>query len=238
MMMDPERLKASNATKLERRLLAAAGDERPSPEMATRMRQAIGLSTSGASAGTAALATAKASGVAWISAGIVAAAIVGGAVGIWTSHRRVTTAGLAPAASPIQCATSSVDATLPPVDAPVALRHERHITGSAAQSRARVVAAAPSPPSRADLRDEIALIDEVRTALKDRSGKQALALLRRYAVTYPDGTLGPEAEALRVEALDENGQHRLAQSLARDFVNRHPDSPLAERIGRSINDRP
>lgn len=235
MMMDPERLKASNATKLERRLLTAAGEERPSPEMATRMRQAIGLSTSGASAGAAAAATAKTTGLAWISAGIVTAAIVGSAVGLWTSHHRVATANLAPAAVPAQCATSSVDSTSPtsPVSAPVALRHERH----AAANRTHVVAAAP-PSSRADLRDEIALVDEVRTALKDGSPRQALALLRRYAASYPDGTFAPETEALRVEALDGSGQHRLAQSLARDFVNRHPDSPLAERIGRSIPDRP
>jgi hypothetical protein len=235
MIMDPERLKASNATKLERRLLVAAGDERPSPEMATRMRQAIGLSTSGASAGTVALATTKATGLAWVSAGIVAAAIAGGAVGIWTSYRRAATANLATAAAPAQCATSSsVDTTSPPVETPIALRHERH-AGNAAANRTHVVAAT-SP--RADLRDEIALVDEVRTALKDRSPRQALALLRRYAASYPDGTFAPETEALRVEALDESGQHRLAQSLARDFVNRHPDSPLAERIGRSIPDRP
>lgn len=238
MMMDPERLKAANATKLERRLLAAAGDERPSPEMATRMRQAIGLSTSGASAGTAALATAKATGLAWISAGIVAAAIVGGAVGIWTSHRRTATSNLAPAAAPAQCAASSVDPALPtlPTLPPVAGRHDRN-AGIAVQNRTHVVAN-PPPSGRADLRDEIALVDEVRTALKDRSSRQALALLRRYAVTYPHGTFGPETEALRVEALDESGQHRLAQSLARDFVSRHPESPLADRVGRSIHERP
>jgi hypothetical protein len=241
MTMDPERLKASNATKLERRLLAAAGDERPSPEMAMRMRQAIGLSTSGASAGTAALATAKATGLAWISAGIVAAAIVGGAVGIWTSHRRTATSNLAPAAAPAQCVSSSTDPTLPtlptsPTLSPVAARHERN-AGIAVQNRTHLAATTP-PSDRADLRDEIALVDEVRTALNDRATKQALALLRRYAVTYPHGTFGPETEALRVEALDESGQHRLAQSLARDFVNRHPDSPLADRIGRSIYERP
>ncbi len=107
-------------------------------------------------------------------------------------------------------------------------RHERR------RAHALLVAEA----ERGDLRAEIALVDEARTALHERSPRRALALLRRYAVAYPEGTFGPEVEALKVEALDQSGEHRLASSLARTFVSEHPDSPLAERVARSIEDRP
>jgi hypothetical protein len=236
-MIDPERLKLSNATKLERRMLEAAGAERPSLELTNRMRQAVGLSASGV--GATALAATKGTGLAWISAGIVAAAIVGGAVGVWSSSRHAGATAVARPAAPVQCAVSSPASSPEPTTlassagTPLGARHA-HVS----QHRGRVAVAAPAEPARADLRGEIALVDEARTALRDQLPKRALALLRRYSTTYPEGTFGPEVEALRVEALDGSGQHRLAQSLAREFVVRHPESPLAERVGRSIDGRP
>jgi hypothetical protein len=119
------------------------------------------------------------------------------------------------------------------MSSPVVTRQER-----LTQNRNRAPVAAPLESSRGDLREEIALVDEARTALREQSPRRSLALLRRYAAAYPDGTFGPEAEALRVEALDASGHHRLAQNLARDFVLRHPESPLAGRVERSIDDRP
>lgn len=222
-MMDPERLKMSSATKLERRLLSAAGDELPSPELTARMRQAIGITAVGA--GGSALAATKTGGLAWISAGLVTAAIVGGAVGIWSSYRRTAST---PAAVPAQCAAPLAAPAESPAPPPAVTRHERR----------RAHAPALAEAERGDLRAEIALVDEARTALHERSPRRALALLRRYAVAYPKGTFGPEVEALRVEALDQSGERRLASSLARTFVTQHPDSPLAERVARSIEDRP
>lgn len=235
-MLDPERLRASNATKLERRLLSAGGDERPSPELTNRMRQAVGLSAAGASA--TALAATKSAGLAWISAGIIAAAIVGAGAGVWTSYRR-TVAARAPApAAPVECAISAPEAAA--AATPLAARPDRprvSRSAPAGQARARLVAASSPASVRGDLHDEIALVDEARTALREQAPRRSLALLRRYVSAYPNGTLGPEAEALRVEALDESGQHRLARSLAREFVSRHPESPLAERVRRSVDDR-
>ena len=228
-MMDPERLKTSGATKLERQLLLAAGDELPSPELTARMRQAIGITAVGAGAagGSALAATTKTGGLAWISAGLVTAAIVGGAAGIWSAYRPAAATHEAPAAS-AQCAAplpASAEIVAP---MPAMTRHERR------RAHAPLVAEA----GRGDLRAEIALVDEARTAVRERSPRRALALLRRYAVAYPEGTFGPEAEALKVEALDQSGEHRLASSLARTFVSEHPDSPLAERVARSIDDQP
>jgi hypothetical protein len=235
-MMDPERLKVSNATKLERRLLAAAGEELPSPELTARMRQAIGITAVGAGGSTLA-ATSKAGGtvatggvtggLGWISAGLVTAAIVGGAAGIWSSYRRTAAAHVGPIAAPAQCVVAIPAPAEKLAVAPSAARHERR--------RAHPLAVAEA--DRGDLHAEIALVDEARTALREQSPKRALAVLRRYATAYPGGTFGPEVEALKIEALDQSGEHRLASSLARTFVSQHPDSPLAERVARSIDDR-
>jgi hypothetical protein len=226
--MDPERLKTSGATKLERRLLSAAGDELPSPELTARMRQAIGITAVGAGAGGSALAaTSKTGGLTWISAGLVTAAIVGGAVGIWSSYRPAAPTHAAQAA-PTQCASPLPAPAEIVAPTPAVTRHERR----------RAHAPALAEAGRGDLRAEIALVDEARTALRERSPRRALAALHRYTLAYPEGTFGPEVEALKVEALDQSGEHRLASSLARTFVSEHPDSPLAERVARSIDDRP
>ena len=57
-------------------------------------------------------------------------------------------------------------------------------------------------------------------------------LLRRYDATYPGGAFRPEALALRIEALDQDGRHAEAQALARDFLARYPQSPVAARVAR------
>ena len=227
-MMDPERLKTSSATRLERRLLSAAGDEVPSPELTARMRQAIGITAvgTGAVGGSALAAATKTSGLAWISAGLVTAAIVGGAAGIWSSYRPSAGAHATPAAAECAAPLAAPAEIAPPT--PAVTRHERR----------RAHAPALAEAGRGDLRAEIALVDEARSALRERAPRRALALLHRYALAYPEGTFGPEVEALKVEALDQSGEHRLASSLARTFVSEHPDSPLAERVARSIDDRP
>lgn len=235
-MMDPERLKVSNATKLERRLLSAAGEELPSPELTARMRQAIGITAVGAGGSTLAATTKGGStvgaggitsGLGWISAGLVTAAIVGGAAGIWSSYRHPTAMHAAPTPIPAQCVAAIPAPAEKSAVAPIATRHERR--------RAHPLTVAEG--NHGDLHAEIALVDEARTALREQSPKRALAALRRYATAYPEGTFGPEAEALKIEALDQSGEHRLASSLARTFVSQHPDSPLAERVARSIDKR-
>ena len=50
--------------------------------------------------------------------------------------------------------------------------------------------------------------------------------------SYPAGTFRPEATVLRIEALAATGRRDEARALARDFVARHPASPLSERMAR------
>jgi hypothetical protein len=90
------------------------------------------------------------------------------------------------------------------------------------------VAAAPV----GDLRDQIALIDAARTAVKAGLTERALVLLHRYEVSYPGGAFRPEALALHVEALSDSGRGVEAKALAREFLAHYPQSPLADRIAR------
>ena len=90
----------------------------------------------------------------------------------------------------------------------------------------------PLAPSDAKLRDEIRLLDRARAALRMRSPQQALQELRRYFEGHPHGVLEPEAAVLRIEALHENGDRVQAAAASREFLARHPDGPLADRVRR------
>ena len=68
--------------------------------------------------------------------------------------------------------------------------------------------------------------------MKGGSSERALVLLRRYDASYPGGAFRPEALALRIEALDQDGRRAEARALAREFLARYPQSPVADRVAR------
>jgi TolA-binding protein len=88
------------------------------------------------------------------------------------------------------------------------------------------------------LRAEIALLDNARVALREGSGERALDALARHARRFPHGTLSPEADALRVEALIQTGATDRARALSRRFFANYPNSPLAERVARAVSSQP
>jgi hypothetical protein len=246
---EPTPLRAVGATELERRLLEAAANERPSPELTRRMQRGLGLSAAvavtAASAASQAVVVTKTvtKTVFWarVSSGILAAVVAGGVIG-----SRVTSRAPAPApahvhATPAHGGPGSpvapqeiVAQELAPQDpapreaAPdLRPRHPKHRSAVARE------------PDRAgaedldrDLRREIALIDAARSALRAGAPERALALLQRHAAIYRAGTFRPEATALRIEALAASGRTAEAGVLARRFVAEHPQSPLSERVAR------
>jgi hypothetical protein len=231
---DPKRLTVVGATDLERTLLQAARNERPSPELTARMAAGLGISV-GAALTTAAAPAAAAKATAsvwtgWVSAGVLAAAVTAGVVGV----RMVR----APAPAPVKPAAAQVaaPAIAPPVAeaprAPSALA----VPGTRVEKvrRRAAVAATPAVAPASDLRDQIALIDAARAAVKAGSSERALVLLRRYDASYPGGAFEPESLALRIEALDQDGRHAEARTLGRDFLARYPRSPVADRVARVV----
>jgi hypothetical protein len=224
---DPKRLAVVGATDLERSLLQAARRERPSPELTARMAAGLGISVGAAltaapaaAAAAAPVAAAKTTLTAWLAAGALAAAV---ATGVVVARSSSAPAPSAPAAKP--AAVSAAHEEPAPVAAPAAAtRPERRIE----RARKHTVPAAPV----GDLRDQIALIDAARTAVKAGSTERALVLLRRYETSYPAGAFRPEALALRIEALAAGGRGAEARALAREFLARYPQSPLADRVER------
>ena len=237
MSSDPNILET---TEFERRLMDAAGAERPSPELSARMAEALGIPMGPA---VAPLPAAKlASGL--VSAGVIAAAL-GGAFGLWALLKPAAEPSAQPVVHPAVVAPAPREVT-PPAS------HGPHIgvlegaPGKADKVAPPAASPAPSPvanaskgssenaPSveRSDLREEIRAIDAVRSALSAHNPALALSLLRRYSSTFPNGTFGQEATVLRVEALEQSGQHQKAQALSREFQSKHPTSPLSERLSR------
>jgi len=237
---DPKRLTVVGATDLERSLLQAARRERPSHELTARMAAGLGISAAAVTA--AATVTAAAPGVAaaapvaaakttvavWVSAGVLAAAAAAGVVGVRLSSAPAPAGSNRPVAAVVAAPAEEMPAVAPSVGASSERRSEKLRRRSAAP----LAAPSPAPAPAGDLRDQIALVDAARTAVKAGSTERALVLLRRYEVSYPGGAFRPEALALRIEALDEAGHAAEARALAREFLTRYPHSPLADRIGR------
>ncbi|MBN2573904.1 MAG: hypothetical protein JXP73_05000 [Deltaproteobacteria bacterium] len=232
----PEPLLAEGATDFERRLLGAAANERPSPEMSARMAQAIGASAAAlgvaavakelAAEAVASKATAGVGATAvwpWIAAGVLGLAVAGTIIGVqsWkdspTEPRPAASQTMAPAVAP-------------------------PLPGSPAQGNVRAAepsagASVPAPrgrvaPAVGVLREQIALLDAARVAIADGSSGRALDLLRRYQERYPAGSFLPEAAALKVEALVKLGRNAEARRLAERFVADHRGTVLADRVSR------
>ena len=60
----------------------------------------------------------------------------------------------------------------------------------------------------------------------------ALRTLDQYRSKFPGGALDQEATVLRIEALDQRGDHAQAASMARAFLARNPASAHAKRLER------
>jgi len=220
-------LLSSDATDFERQLLGAAAGERPSPELQLRMQQAIGLvpvALQGPDAGPDAsiagpevrsgthvavkAAASKWAGGTWLKVvlGGAGAGLVAGGLAIRSSEPAPRTA------APLTRASAPAPEQ-PAQAAPVEATAPRAVVSPAAVSPAAVSPAAVSPAvvspavvspavvspaamSR-ELREEIDLLDRVRTALDQRDARAASALLESYATRFPEGRLAREATVLR-----------------------------------------
>jgi len=219
-MTDPERL-LEGGSELERELLGLLASERPSASLSRRMRQslvALGL-----------LTTAKTS-----LAGIVAlvSVVTVGAGATWVAqHQRVDARTLprGHVSSVVSRAVASISLVPPPASSPA--------PSPANEPPAASRGGAPSSASSSaagDLREQIALLDRARAAVRARDSSRALAELSSYGKRFPRGEFSQEVTVLKIEALVQNGQMDAARSLGRRFLASHPESPHVERIERMI----
>lgn len=82
----------------------------------------------------------------------------------------------------------------------------------------------------ASLFEEQRAIEQARLAIARGSAGTGLALLDDYERSYTRPQFGPEALALRVEALRSQGQLAAARARASDFERRYPRHPLLTRV--------
>lgn len=93
------------------------------------------------------------------------------------------------------------------------------------------------PKAAADsLAEELALLDRARVALRSGHSAQALRHLQQYEGRFPNGSLGFEAEVLRVQVLFAAGSREAASERAKRLLRRNPNSVAAARLKRYVVD--
>jgi len=122
--------------------------------------------------------------------------------------------------------------TPPSVVTPPVVEAVAKDASSKAKSLGRDEAAAPSVDAAAPVREQTSLfeqqriIESVRAAVARGDVRTATVLLDNYERAYATKQFGPEALALRIEALRGGGQLGAARALAADFARDYPHHPL------------
>ncbi len=107
---------------------------------------------------------------------------------------------------------------------------------ASAQKPAPSSTARPAPtaaPAADDFRDELALVERVRTQLSSGDNVGCLRSIDQYGQRFHDGAFVPEVEVMRVEALAASGDRERARAFGGKFLTEHPTSPYAGRV-RSV----
>jgi TolA-binding protein len=233
-MTEPTRLIDSGATEFERYLLGAATRERPTRLQRLRMRRSIVLAELGI-LGTVVKALAAATQQI-VLVSVIAGALAGqGSVPTSTLLRESREPAVSIAAQPStrlspegkstkETATPRIYATdeLPEVPQSRLPHSKTEVTPVPTLAPRRTI----------ELREEIALMDQARAALRSGSPKSALEHLEQYRSRFPSGSFGQEAQALRIEAIASNGNITRASTLAKAFLSRYPNSPHSARLRR------
>jgi len=252
-MSDPMRLMRDGATEFERELLRSWQREQPS---FSARRRALAIAGSSVAATVAASAAARAGGsmAPKLALGTVVAKwlIVGASVGFATSAVTIhyvdaqsstnpKPSAIAAPANPHRTEPASATETALPHREPQTLpavpaTAEGAKPRSTPKPKAAELPPEPEPVARGALGPETALLDRAREALKSGSPSRALELVGEYRQTFSNGVLAQEAEVLRIDALDRQGNRAEAKRRAERFVTHNPTSAHAERLRRIADD--
>ncbi len=259
-MSDPSRFTETEPGNPEAALLRSMRSDAPGVGSKKALLGALGLSAVGGLSGSAAASSASSgwagAGIAkWLGVVGLCGAVLGAGYAAWNG-RSTSPAGPSPSleatnlaarSAPVAPPLPAPDPASPPVSPPRAEQAQtvasagppESWSGRAAASAlpATALATARAPerhPSAAvsahGLSDEVAALERARRALADENGATALKALSDYDREFKQRTLGPEAEALRIEALLKSGNAAAGNAAAQAFLARHPKSPLAKRV--------
>lgn len=163
----------------------------------------------------------------------IAAAAVAGAIGLVgakvlrqppTPHPIVTTQHETPAKAPTPPPPPASAPALAPPTVATTPPPQRPLTK-------RRPTPHPSKTSQADrLREEVALIGNVKAALDQKRPAEAMLRLDEHARRFPSGELTLERRGYRAVALCELGKETQGRGAGRTFIKAHPGSTLAGRV--------
>jgi hypothetical protein len=94
------------------------------------------------------------------------------------------------------------------------------------------------PQSGTSLFEEQRIIESARAAVARGDIASALSTLDGYERANAHGQFGPEALALRIEALSSRGELGRARTLAAEFRQRYPHHPLLSRVQTAVEREP
>lgn len=143
------------------------------------------------------------------------------------------------APAPMEAVASPVPVPMPVPVVPAAPPIVPSDSGSSARTplgtgSAAVPLASAKRPAAPSLVEEQALIESARAALARGDSTSALSTLDGYDRSHAQRQFGPEALALRVEALSSRGELGRARSLAAEFRQRYPHHPLLSRVQAAV----
>jgi hypothetical protein len=107
-----------------------------------------------------------------------------------------------------------------------AVRGRENLGAPSLAKQVTVVDDEAAPAAISQLRQEAALLQEMRAALGRHDTAGARAMLNDARRRFPNSQLVQERDALEVRLTNESGDRTGAASLARTFAERYPDSPL------------
>jgi TolA-binding protein len=241
-MSDLKLVAPHRPTALEQQLLNAASNEAPSAEQRQRVRLALGLPAVAEVSPPVVQPSRRALAVKGAAGSVVVTSIallwfsgIGRTpeLGAVLNHPALAVPSvpfpaLRPSATP-----QPIAPPLPPAPATtVSANDARRVT----KQTSRAATPDSSALSGEDLSEQLRLIDAARSAVAAGNAKGASAAIASYTSRFPRGAFGQEAAVLRIEALDLQGNHAEATSLARSFLSRHPNSPHVSVVQR-IADR-
>ncbi len=246
-MSDPTRLIDEPGHSLEAALLRAVRADAPAARAHNRMLKTLGI---GATT-SALMMTTKAAAVAGVTCSKPAAVGLTGTFivkcAIVTSLSTLVAIGVArqfpallgrSAPSPSElprganAVVNRVESKLPEAPLPPSEHNDPKPPSELARPllSAEKSAGSARSPAASKLAHEVAALDRAREAAAQRNPAYTLKLLDAYQRQFPNGSLLPEAQLLRIEALVQSGRRTQAQPIARSLLQSAPDGPLSERI--------
>ena len=122
----------------------------------------------------------------------------------------------------------------PEVARPRAAAPERAVKDTHVVTRPAPTESVAAAGSGSSLFEEQRIIESARAAVARGEASAALATLDGYERRYGQGQFGPEALALRIEALSARGELARARGLAGAFRQRYPHHPLSSRVQAAV----